>query len=121
MRMENGIASLTKLPAWQALEDHHPKFRKLHLRTLFADDPKRGERMAVEAVGIYFEYSKHLITDETLKLLLQLAEESGLRTRVDAMFRGEKINVTEKRAVLPLHGKPISPLRRGLDQRKQRG
>ena len=100
MRMENGIAPLTKLPAWQALEDHYPKIRKLHLRKLFADDPKRGERMAVEAVGIYFDYSKHLITDETLMLLLQLAEESSLRARVDAMFRGEKINVTEKRAVL---------------------
>ena len=98
--MANGIAPLTRLPAWQALEDHYPKMRKLHLRKLFADDPKRGERMAAEAVGIYFDYSKHLITDETLRLLLQLAEESGLRARVDAMFRGEKINVTEKRAVL---------------------
>jgi glucose-6-phosphate isomerase len=98
--MDNGIAPLTKLPAWQALETHYPKMRKLHLRKLFADDPKRGERMSAEAVGIYFDYSKHLITDETLRLLLQLAEESGLRARVDAMFRGEKINVTEKRAVL---------------------
>jgi glucose-6-phosphate isomerase len=100
MTMDNGIAPLTKLPAWQALETHYPKMRKLHLRKLFADDPKRGERMSAEAVGIYFDYSKHLITDETLRLLLQLAEESGLRARVDAMFRGEKINVTEKRAVL---------------------
>jgi glucose-6-phosphate isomerase len=98
--MANGIAPLTRLPAWQALETHYPKIRKLHLRELFADDAKRGERMATEAVGIYFDYSKHLITDETLRLLLQLAEESGLRARVDAMFRGEKINVTEKRAVL---------------------
>jgi glucose-6-phosphate isomerase len=98
--MANGIAPLTRLPAWKALETHYPKIRKLHLRKLFADDPKRGERMAVEAVGIYFDYSKHLITGETLRLLLQLAEESGLRTRVNAMFRGEKINVTEKRAVL---------------------
>jgi glucose-6-phosphate isomerase len=98
--MDNGIASLTKLPAWQALETHYPKMRKLHLRELFADDPKRGERMSAEAVGIYFDYSKHLITDETVRLLLQLAEESGLRARVDAMFRGEKINVTERRAVL---------------------
>jgi glucose-6-phosphate isomerase len=100
MRMANGIAPLTRLPAWQALEKHYPKIRKLHLRELFADDAKRGERMATEAVGIYFDYSKHLITDETLTLLLQLAEESGLRARVDAMFSGEKINVTEKRAVL---------------------
>jgi glucose-6-phosphate isomerase len=98
--MANGIAPLTRLPAWQALESHCPKIRKSHLRKLFADDPKRGERMTAEAVGIYFDYSKHLITDETLRLLVQLAEESGLRTRVDAMFRGDKINVTENRAVL---------------------
>jgi glucose-6-phosphate isomerase len=93
-------APLTTLAAWQALEAHCPKVRELHLRKLFADDPNRGERMTVEAVGIYFDYSKHRITDETLGLLLQLAEESGLRARIDAMFRGEKINVTEKRAVL---------------------
>ena len=91
---------LTKLAAWQALEDHLLKIRELHLRKLFSDDPGRGERMTIDAVGIYFDYSKHRITDETLKLLLQLAEESGLRTRIDAMFRGDKINVTEKRAVL---------------------
>ena len=77
-----------------------PKVRELHLRKLFADDPKRGERLTAEAVGIYLDYSKNRITDETLRLLLQLAEESGLRSRIDAMFRGEKINVTEKRAVL---------------------
>jgi glucose-6-phosphate isomerase len=94
------IPQLTKLAAWQALEAHYPKVRELHLRNLFADDPKRGERMTAEAVGIYFDYSKHRITDETLGLLLQLTEESGLRARIDAMFRGEKINVTEKRAVL---------------------
>ncbi len=94
------IPQLTKLPAWQALEAHYPKIRDMHLRKLFADDPKRGERMTAEAVGIYFDYSKHRITDETLTLLLQLAEESGLRARIDAMFLGEKINVTEKRAVL---------------------
>jgi glucose-6-phosphate isomerase len=91
---------LTKLAAWQALEAHYLKVRDLHLRKLFADDPNRGERMTVEEVGIYFDYSKHRVTDETLKLLLQLAAESGLRARIDAMFRGEKINVTEKRAVL---------------------
>jgi glucose-6-phosphate isomerase len=91
---------LTKLPGWQALEAHYPKVRELHLRKLFADDPKRGERMTVDDVGICFDYSKHRITDETLSLLIQLAEESGLRARIDAMFRGEKINVTEKRAVL---------------------
>ena len=98
--MTTNITPLTKLAAWQALEAHYPKIRELHLRKLFADDPGRGERMTAEAMGIYFDYSKHRITDETLKLLLQLAEESGLRARIDAMFRGEKINVTEKRAVL---------------------
>ena len=98
--MTTSIPQSTKLEAWQALEAHYPKVRDLHLRKLFADDPKRGERLAAEAVGIYFDYSKHRITDETLRLLLQLAEEAGLRARIDAMFRGEKINVTEKRAVL---------------------
>src|SRR5262249_3814197 len=83
-----------------ALEAHHKNVRDLHLRKLFADDPRRGERMTAEAVGLYLDYSKNRITDETLKLLLQLAEESGLRERIDAMFRGEKINVTENRAVL---------------------
>jgi len=86
--------------AWEALQAHYLNMREAHLRTLFADDTTRGERMAVEAVGIYFDYSKHRITDETLTLLVQLAEESGLRARIDAMFRGDKINVTEKRAVL---------------------
>ena len=98
--MSKKIIPLTKLAAWQALEAHYLKVRKSHLRKLFAEDPKRGERMKAEAVGIYFDYSKHRITDKTLKLLLQLAKESGLRARIDAMFRGEKINVTEKRAVL---------------------
>jgi glucose-6-phosphate isomerase len=93
-------APLTQRPAWKALEAHYPKVRELHLRKLFAEDPNRGERLTTEAVGIYLDYSKNRITDETLKLLLQLAEESGLRSRIDAMFRGEKINVTEKRAVL---------------------
>ncbi|HQT94706.1 MAG: glucose-6-phosphate isomerase [Acidobacteria bacterium 37-71-11] len=91
---------LTQRPAWKALEAHYQKIRGLHLCDLFAGDPKRAERMTVEGVGIYFDYSKNRITDETLALLLQLAEESGLRSRIDAMFRGEKINVTEKRAVL---------------------
>ncbi|MGB3940300.1 MAG: glucose-6-phosphate isomerase [Candidatus Manganitrophaceae bacterium] len=94
------ITPLTARSAWKALEAHYATVRGLHLRTLFADDAARGERMVVEAVGIYFDYSKNRITDETLTLLLQLAEESGLRARIDAMFRGEKINVTEKRAVL---------------------
>ncbi len=98
--MTMSIPQLTKLTAWQALEAHYEKIRELHLRRLFADDPKRGERMTAEAVGVYFDYSKHRITDETIRLLLQLAEESGLWARIDAMFRGEKINVTENRAVL---------------------
>jgi glucose-6-phosphate isomerase len=92
--------SLTEGSAWKALVAHHDKIRDLHLRKLFEDDPKRGERMTVEAVGLFLDYSKNRITDETLKLLLQLANESGLRERIDAMFRGEKINITENRAVL---------------------
>ena len=91
---------LTTLPSWIALETHFETIRNLHLRKLFADDPLRGERLTVDAVGIYLDYSKNRITDDTVKLLLQLAEESGLKSRMDAMFRGEKINVTEKRAVL---------------------
>jgi glucose-6-phosphate isomerase len=98
--MTAGIAPLPARPAWKALEAHHEKVRELHLRSLFAQDPKRGERLSAEAVGLYLDYSKNRITDETLDLLLQLAEESGLRARIDAMFRGEKINVTENRAVL---------------------
>src|ERR1700732_783364 len=98
--MTAGIQSLTGRPGWKALESHHQKVRELHLRQLFADDPKRGERLTTEAVGLYVDYSKNRITDETLKLLLQLAEESGLRARIDAMFRGDKINITENRAVL---------------------
>src|SRR5712691_3419059 len=91
---------LTERKAWKALANHFNKAQKLHLRELFAADPKRGERMTAEAVGIYLDYSKNRITDETLKLLVQLAEESGLRARIEAMFRGEKINITENRAVL---------------------
>ena len=94
------IEPLTKRKAWKALQTHYEKIRKLHLRNLFADDPKRGERMTAEAVGLFLDYSKNRITDETVKLLIELAEESGLQSRIDAMFRGEKINITEKRAVL---------------------
>jgi glucose-6-phosphate isomerase len=93
-------APLTQRPAWQALQAHYQQVGPLHLRKLFADDPRRGERFTAEAVGIYLDYSKNRITAETLHLLLRLAEESGLRGRIDAMFRGDKINVTEKRAVL---------------------
>jgi len=96
----SSIAALSTGAAWKALERHYEKVRGLHLRQLFADDPQRGERMAIEALGIYFDYSKNRITGETVELLLQLAEEAGLRARIDAMFRGEKINVTENRAVL---------------------
>jgi glucose-6-phosphate isomerase len=98
--MESSVPPLTSRPAWKALQAHHDKVRELHLRELFADDAKRGERLAIEAAGLYLDYSKNRITDETLKLLLQLAEESGLQARIDAMFRGEKINITENRAVL---------------------
>ena len=91
---------LTQRPAWKALEEHYQNIRDLHLRTLFAGDPNRGERFALEAAGIYLDYSKNRVTAETMQLLLKLAESSGLRERIDAMFRGEKINVTEKRAVL---------------------
>ncbi len=92
--------ALDQRPAWKALQTHHAAVRDLHLRQLFADDPGRGDRLRLEAVGLYADYSKHRITDETLRLLLALAEESGLRGRIDAMFRGDKINVTENRAVL---------------------
>jgi glucose-6-phosphate isomerase len=92
--------SLTQRPAWQALSAHFQTLRGQHLRQLFADDPKRGERLTANAVGIFLDYSKNRVTDETLKLLIQLANECGLRQRIDAMFRGDKINVTENRAVL---------------------
>ena len=98
--MRPGVAPLTARPAWKALEGHYEKVRDLHLRGLFKQDPKRGERLTAEAAGLYLDYSKNRVTDETLGLLLRLAEESGLRARIDAMFGGEKINVTEKRAVL---------------------
>jgi len=97
---KSALKPLTKRKAWAALKTHHAKLRAAHLRKLFEDDPKRGERFAVEAVGIYFDYSKNRITEKTIKLLLELAQESGLRERIDAMFRGEKINITENRAVL---------------------
>jgi glucose-6-phosphate isomerase len=98
--MTEAIPSLTESSAWKALEVHAATNNALHLRDLFAQDPTRGESLKVEAAGIYLDYSKNRITGETVKLLLQLAEESGLRSRIDAMFRGEKINATEKRAVL---------------------
>jgi glucose-6-phosphate isomerase len=94
------ITPLTKRKAWKALTAHYKKISKIHLRKLFADDPKRGDRLTLEAAGIFLDYSKHRINDQTIKLLLQLADESRLRERIDAMFSGEKINITENRAVL---------------------
>ncbi len=94
------VPTLRRRPAWALLTKHHREMDRLHLRHLFADDDKRGERLAVEAVGVYLDYSKNRITDETLRLLLQLAEQSGLGEYRDAMFRGDKIKVSEKRSVL---------------------
>src|SRR5437773_335130 len=94
------IKPLIKRKAWKALKSHHHKTKGLHLRKLFAADPKRGVRMTAEAAGLFLDYSKNRITDETLKLLFELAKESGLRAAIDAMFRGDKINLTENRAVL---------------------
>ncbi len=98
--MTTRTVPLIERPAWAALQAQHTRIAPLHLRNLFAADPQRGERLTLEAAGIYFDYSKHRVTDETLSLLVQLAEESGLRERIDAMFRGEHINVSEDRAVL---------------------
>jgi glucose-6-phosphate isomerase len=91
---------LTQRPAWKALEAHHSKIQDMHLRELFASDPTRGERLTLEAGGLYLDYSKNRVTNETLGLLVQLAEESGLKTKLEAMFSGQKINITENRAVL---------------------
>ena len=98
--MTAGIQSLTRRPAWQALKTHHEEIGELHLRKLFADDPQRGERMTVEALGLFLDYSKNRITDKTLELLLQLASDCRLNERIDAMFGGERINLTENRSVL---------------------
>jgi glucose-6-phosphate isomerase len=94
------VSNTKRAAAWKALESHAGTMSGIHLRQLFAEDRTRGERMALEAVGLYLDYSKNRVTDETLRLLVKLAEDSGLRDRIDAMFRGDKINVTEKRAVL---------------------
>jgi glucose-6-phosphate isomerase len=91
---------LSDSPSWQALQVHYEKIKDIHLRQLFADDPSRGDRLAAEAAGLYLDYSKNRVTDETARLLVQLAKERGVADRRDAMFRGEKINVTEDRAVL---------------------
>ena len=94
------IPALRRRPAWASLEQHYQTVKDVHLRQLFAEDPKRGDGLAIEAAGIYLDYSKNRITDETLRLLLQLAEEAGLWDRIEAMFRGDSINVSENRAVL---------------------
>ncbi len=98
--MKTAIKPLTQRPAWKALGAHHQKIRSLHLRQLFAADPKRGERLTQEAAGLFLDYSKNRVTNETLQLLLRLADESGLKARIKAMFSGQKINITENRAVL---------------------
>jgi glucose-6-phosphate isomerase len=98
--MSVSAKSVVDLPAWRALDAHHRAIRDVHLRELFADDPRRGEEMTAEAAGIYLDYSKNRVTRETLRLLLELAEAIDLRGRIDAMFRGDKINVSEGRAVL---------------------
>jgi glucose-6-phosphate isomerase len=99
-KMKTTIKPLTQRPAWRALAAHHKRIQNLHLRKLFADDPQRGKQMAVEAAGLYLDYSKNRITSQTLKLLVQLAKESDLNGRIAAMFSGQKINTTEDRAVL---------------------
>ena len=98
--MPPASAPLTQCPAWRALLAHRREIEELHLRELFAADPGRAERLSLDAVGLHLDYAKNLVTDETLRLLLELAESVGLRARIDAMFRGERINVTENRAVL---------------------
>src|SRR5690349_18624977 len=98
--MTIGHAPLTELTAWRALEAHYQHLRGQHLRQLFAADPRRGERLTLDAAGIYFDYSKNRITDETVGLLVQLAHECRLRERMEAMFRGDRLNVTENRSVL---------------------
>ena len=99
-RMKSNLKPLTQRPAWKTLTSHHKQISKFHLREFFAKDAKRGEKLTAEAIGLFLDYSKNRITAETLKLLLQLAKESNLRSRMDAMFAGEKINITENRAVL---------------------
>ena len=94
------LRPLAKLDIWKALQSHYKQIKAVHLRELFAQDPGRGERLTAEAAGLFLDYSKNRVTDETLLLLTKLAEEAGLKQRIDAMFSGEKINVTEKRAVL---------------------
>ena len=97
--MTTGTGPLIQRPAWKALQAHHAQIKDLHLRALFAEPGKRGERMTAEGAGLFLDYSKNRVTDETLRLLVALAHEAGVAQRRDAMFSGEKINITEKRAV----------------------
>ncbi|MFI5048210.1 MAG: glucose-6-phosphate isomerase, partial [Acidimicrobiia bacterium] len=94
------MTRITETPEWEALSAHFETLRDAHLRDLFADDPARGTALAVDAAGVHFDYSKHRVTAETIRLLVAVAERAGLRERIDAMFRGDRINVTEGRAVL---------------------
>ena len=98
--MSDPIVPLAQRPAWKALQQHAETVKTLQLRQLFKDDPERGTRFTAEAEGLFLDYSKNRITDETLSLLTQLAEQSGLKQHIEAMFTGEKINITENRAVL---------------------
>src|SRR5262245_36042536 len=98
--MKSAMKPLTRRPAWKALATHYKEMNDWHLRDLFADDAQRGAQLPAEAVGLYLDYSRNRMTDATVRLLTELAEESGLRERIDAMFRGDKINITENRAVL---------------------
>src|SRR5262249_28118386 len=98
--MKSDVKPLTKRPAWKALATHYKEMNDRHLRDLFADDAQRGERLTADAVGLYLDYSENRITEDTVRLLTKLADECGLRERIDAMFRGDKINITENRAVL---------------------
>src|SRR5947208_842662 len=100
MTTEAASTNLVTRPAWSGLKTHAATLRQKTLRELFAGDPQRGRRFSLDAVGIYFDYSKHRLTEETLRLLLKLAQESGVTRRRDAMFSGENINITEQRAVL---------------------
>ena len=100
MTADSNAQPLTQRPAWQALQTHYQQIQPLHLRQLFADDPIRGERFVIDAAGIYLDYSKNRVTDETMRLLIRLADECGLRERIQAMFKGELVNVTERRAAL---------------------
>src|SRR5271154_5931929 len=98
--MKKSVKPLAKRAAWKALASHCKKIKPLHLRKLFAADPRRGERMTAGAAGLFLDYSKNRVSNETLRLLFKLAEESGLRAGIEAMFSGDRINITENRAVL---------------------